>query len=149
MSNILFTNEQIEELKKNKYIKNVTERSITYSNEFKKHFVEEKQKGKGPTQIFIESGFNPYVIGRKRVSRFNDRMIRKMKNNESFEDYRGKNSPGRPKKINEKEMTDKEKIEHLEHENLMLKAENNLLKKMEFLINQKELKNSHQTKDLK
>lgn len=46
-------------------------------------------------------------------------------------------------------MTDKEKIEQLEHENLLLKAENDLLKKMEFLIIQKELKSSHQMKDSK
>lgn len=148
MSKIIFTKEEIEELRKNKYVKNVSEKSITYSDEFKQHFIEERNNGKGPTRIFIESGFNPYVIGSKRIDCFNARMIDKKRNNKSIEDKRKINS-GRRKKEMKKEITDKEKIEQLEHENLMLKAENNLLKKMEFLITQKELKNSHQMKDLK
>lgn len=149
MSKIIFTNEEIEELKKNKYVKHVSEKNITYSDEFKQHFIDEKSKGKGPTRIFIESGFNPYVIGSKRIDGFNTRINNKIKNNESLDDSRGKKSIGRPKKVNNKEMTDKEKIEQLKHENLMLKAENELLKKMEFLITQKELKNYHQMKDFK
>lgn len=148
MSKIIFTKEEIEELRKNKYVKNVSEKSITYSDEFKHHFIDERNNGKGPTRIFIESGFNPYVIGSKRIDCFNARMIDKKRNNKSIEDKRKINS-GRRKKEIKKEMTDKEKIEQLEHENLMLKDENNLLKKMDFLITQKELKNSHQMKDLK
>ena len=149
MSKILFTEEEIQELKKNKFVKNVTEKSITYSDEFKQHFIEEKNNGKGPTRIFIECGFNPYVLGGTRIDHFNMRMMNKIKNKEPFDDNRGKKSTGRPKKTNIKELNDKEKIEQLEHENLILKAENELLKKMEFLITQKELKNSHQTKDFK
>lgn len=149
MSKIIFTKEEIQELKKNKFVKNVTEKSITYSDEFKEHFLKEKKNGKGPTRIFIECGFNPYILGGKRIETFNTRIISKIKNKKVLSDSRGKKSTGRPKKINNKEMTDKEKIEQLEHENLILKAENELLKKMEFLITQKELKNSHQMKDLK
>lgn len=148
MSKIIFNKEEMEELRKNKYVKNVSEKSITYSDEFKQHFIDERNNGKGPTRIFIESGFNPYVIGGKRIECFNTRMIDKKRNNKSIEDKRKINS-GRRKKEIKKDMTDKEKIEQLEHENLLLKAENDLLKKMEFLITQKELKNSHQMKDSK
>ena len=37
MSKKLFTKEEIEILKKNKYIKNVTEKAVTYSTELKKN----------------------------------------------------------------------------------------------------------------
>lgn len=144
-----FSKEEIEELSKNKYVKHVTNKNIFFTKEFKEHFINESNNGKGPTRIFVESGLNPYIIGGNRIKKFAFRIKLKNKNNESFEDNRGKKSTGRPKKINSKELTDKEKIEHLEHENLMLKAENNLLKKIEFLITQKELKNSQQKKDFK
>lgn len=124
-----FNEEQIIELEKNKYVKKVTENSITYSKEFKVHFVNEKSKGKGPTRIFIESGFNPYILGQCRINSFSKRINKTIKNNLSFDDNRGKKSAGRPKKIKEQELTIEEQLDKLKHENLMLKAENELLKK--------------------
>lgn len=52
-----------------------------------------------------------------------------MNKNETLEDNRGKKSTGRTKAEKNKKMTDKEKLEYLEHESLMLKVENDLLKK--------------------
>ena len=40
-----------------------------------------------------------------------------------------KKSTGRPKKTKEEELSIEEQLENLKHENLMLKAENELLKK--------------------
>lgn len=142
-----FTEEQIEELKTNKYVKNITTISISFTKKFKEHFIEETNNGKGPTRIFIESGFNPYILGSSRIKEFSKRIKRKYKNNESLDDNRGKKSTGRPKKSKEKELSPEEQIKHLEQENLMLKAENDLLKKMEFLVNQQQLKKSKQSKD--
>jgi len=45
-------------------------------------------------------------------------------------------------------MSKDEEIEFLKHQNLMLKAENDLLKKMEFLVKQQELKKLAQKKDI-
>lgn len=143
-----FTEEQILELKNNKYVKNVTTKSISYTKEFKEHFIEETNKGKGPTRVFIESGFNPYIIGSERIRSFSKRTKRKHRNNESFDDNRGKKSTGRHKKKKEKELSTEEEIKQLRHENLMLKAENELLKKMGFLVKQKQLKKLGQTKDI-
>lgn len=143
-----FNEEQILELKNNKYVKNVTENSITYSKEFKMHFINERNNGKGPTRIFIESGFNPYILGEYRINCFSKRINKIIKSKLSFEDNRGKKSSGRPKKIKEKELSIEEQFDKLKHENLMLKAENDLLKKMEFMVNQKKLKNLQQKKDI-
>lgn len=64
-----FTKEEIEVLKKNPFVINVNEVRILYSDDFKKHFIEEYRKGVGPTQIFRDAGFDPKVIGGKRIER--------------------------------------------------------------------------------
>lgn len=46
MSKKTFTVEEVELLSKNKYVQSVSEKSITYSNEFKIHFIAESKKGK-------------------------------------------------------------------------------------------------------
>ncbi|MGL5963732.1 MAG: HTH domain-containing protein, partial [Fusobacteriaceae bacterium] len=55
MSKIKFTKTQIEQLSKNKYVIRVSEKAITYSNEFKIHFIAEYEKGKSSRQIFEEA----------------------------------------------------------------------------------------------
>lgn len=46
MSKKTFTVEEVELLSKNKYVQSVSEKSITYSNEFKIHFIAESKKRK-------------------------------------------------------------------------------------------------------
>ena len=49
-----FTSKQVEQLKKNKYVKHVSEKLITYTEEFKEVFIDEYNLGKIPSQILIE-----------------------------------------------------------------------------------------------
>jgi len=58
-----------ETLKKNKYVVDVTDNRIVYSNEFKKHFMSEYLDGKKPTAIFREAGFDTAILGSKRIER--------------------------------------------------------------------------------
>ena len=67
MSKIKFTKTQIEQLSKNKYVLKISEKSITYSNEFKIHFIAEYEKGKNSRQIFEEASFDINIIGVYRV----------------------------------------------------------------------------------
>ncbi len=67
MSKKIFTEEQIETLAQNKYVKNVTNKAITYTDEFKKNFIAENQNGKFPREIFEECGFDVDIIGIDRV----------------------------------------------------------------------------------
>ena len=69
MSKNLFTEYQIKELEKNPNVLRVSERSITYHPDFKMNAVLEYQKGKIPSQIFIEYGFNLELIGKKQPKR--------------------------------------------------------------------------------
>lgn len=67
MSKKLFSSKDIEILSKNKYVKKVSEKGITYSDEFKRLFIAENEKGKFPRDIFEECGFDIDIIGLKRI----------------------------------------------------------------------------------
>ncbi len=69
MSKNLYTEFQIKELEKNPNIISASERSISYSPEFKTTAVKEYKKGKAPSQIFIDQGINLEVIGKKQPKR--------------------------------------------------------------------------------
>ena len=52
MSKLKFSEEDINKLKDNPYILNISEKAITYADEFKEKFLELYNKGKLPTEIF-------------------------------------------------------------------------------------------------
>lgn len=64
-----FTAKELEQLNKNPYVVYAEENRIVYSNKFKALFVREYQLGKTPSQIFSEAGFDPSVLGAKRIER--------------------------------------------------------------------------------
>ena len=118
-----FTPEQVEELRKNKYVKHVSEKAITYTEEFKERFMLEYNSGKLPSQIITEMGFDYNVLGEQRVSTLSARIRKQSLRPEGFKDTRS-DSSGRPRI---KDLTDEEKMERLKQENEILKA------KVEFL----------------
>lgn len=63
------TEEEIEVLRSNPYVLDVNEHRILYSDDFKKLFMKEYQDGKKPTQIFRDAGFDPKMLGSKRIER--------------------------------------------------------------------------------
>lgn len=131
MSNKVFSKEEVDVLARNKYVKHVSEKGITYTDDFKCHFISEYEKGKLPRTIFDEAGFDADVLGKDRIKSASKRW-RVAYNNEGIaglQDTRKENS-GRPR---EKELTLEEKYERLEAQNKLLKAENELLKKLDLL----------------
>lgn len=52
----------------NRYIKSVSERGVTYTDEFKILFIAEYENGKIPSQIFRDAGFDIDIIGTTRVA---------------------------------------------------------------------------------
>jgi len=65
----LLTEQEIEFLKNSPYISDVSATRIIYTNEFKYHFMEEYNSGKGPSQIFREAGLPPEILGSRRIER--------------------------------------------------------------------------------
>ena len=66
MSKITFSKEDIERLNQNPYVKRVSEKSITYADEFKRMFIEEYLRGNTPRTIFIDAGFDVEILGVRR-----------------------------------------------------------------------------------
>ena len=69
MSAKSFTPQEIRLLRRNRYVSDVTDTRIMYSDEFRSHFMQEYNKGKKPTQIFREAGFDTRMLGGKRIER--------------------------------------------------------------------------------
>jgi transposase len=130
MSKKTFTKKEIAILSTNPYVKSVSAKGITYTDEFKHIFMAENGKGKPPRQIFEECGFDIDIIGMYRVGNSAKRWRAAYRENgvSGLRDTRIGNS-GRPR---EKELTLEEKYARLEAQNNLLKAENELLKKIRF-----------------
>lgn len=131
MSKKLFTSEEIKILSQNKYVKKVSNKGITYNDEFKRLFIVEIENGKLPRRIFEENGFDIEILGMNRVNSASKRWRSAFRRNgtSSLQDTR-KFNIGRP---TEKELSLKEKYEKLQAKMLLLEAENELLKKLEML----------------
>lgn len=91
-----FTEEQVKELEQNPNVKHVSDKSITYRQEFKEHFLNEYNKGKLPNQIFIEAGFDIENLGKARIQSASKSWRRQSQRLEGVRDTR-KDSSGRPR----------------------------------------------------
>jgi transposase-like protein len=132
MSKRLFTQEQIALLLQNKNIARASEKTITYSRDFKLAAVKRYKEGLPPSDIFREAGFDLALIGRKtpkwQITKW--RRIVDTKGTAALEkDGRGSHHKGgRPP--NPRHMSEGERLKYLEAENAYLKAENAFLAKL-------------------
>lgn len=131
MSKKIFTDEEVATLSQNKYVKKVSNKGITYTDEFKRIFITENQTGKSPRQIFQEHNFDIDIIGMERIKSSGNRWRSAFRRNgvAELQDSRKFNT-GRPI---EKDLSLQQKYEKLEAKVKLLQAENELLKKLEML----------------
>ncbi|GIN88937.1 hypothetical protein J6TS2_53230 [Heyndrickxia sporothermodurans] len=130
MSKKIFTEKEIKLLSANKYVKSVSSKGITYTDEFKHIFIAEKEKGKFAREIFEKCGFEVEILGVERIRSASKRWQKAYNQNgvSGLHDTRAGNS-GRPR---EKALTLEEKNARLKAQINLLKAENELLKKIRF-----------------
>ncbi|WP_235598345.1 IS3 family transposase [Heyndrickxia sporothermodurans] len=130
MSKKIFSEKEIKLLSANKYVKSVSSKGITYTDEMKHVFIAERKKGKFARDIFEECGFDVEVLGIKRIKSASDRWQKAFNENgiSRLRDTRAENS-GRPR---ERELSLEEKNARLEAQINLLKAENEPLKKDSF-----------------
>ena len=130
MSKKVFTEKEIKQLSTNKYVKSISTKGITYTDEFKHIFITEKEKGNLTRDIFEQCGFDVEVLGMDRVYSASKRWKKAYTMNGiiGLRDTRAENS-GRP---GERDLTMEEKNARLEAQINLLKAENELLKKIRF-----------------
>lgn len=131
-----FTPVQIRLLESNSNVVHVSEKSITYTPEFKLHAVKSYESGYAPMQIFLDAGFDVATIGSKNPK---TSLKRWRKSYETYGeegllmDRRGKASTGRP---SSKELTMEEKLKRAEAKIKLLEMENEFLKKLDALERQ-------------
>lgn len=123
MGKYYFTDEQVELLKKNKYVKNVSNKGITYTLEFKNLFISE-YGSKPIAMIFEEAGLPVSILGRSRIDNCSKRWRKQNNERSSLEDTRECNT-GRPitRDLTPEEIIEKQKlqIETLKQENEFLR----------------------------
>ena len=73
MSKKHFNQNERERLSMNPYVLRVSEKSITYADEFKRLFIDQYPLGRTPREIFEASGFDVEMLGMKRVEQCADR----------------------------------------------------------------------------
>ena len=130
MSKILFTDAQVNKLRKNKWIKKITNKGITYTDEFKYKLVKDCENYKKfPQDVFRECNINPEIVGESRIHNCAYRWRIQFSKTGELKDTRIDND-GRPI---ERELSDKEKLERAEAKIKLLEAENELLKKNELI----------------
>ncbi|TCI50110.1 IS3 family transposase [Exiguobacterium sp. SH1S21] len=128
MSKKLFTSKEINELSTNKYVKSVSPKGITYTDEFKELFMAQTLDGRFPVEIFRDCGFDIEAVGASRINSCKKRWLASYKRDGvmGLRDTRAGNS-GRSK---DKELSTEERYAKLEAENKLLKAEVELLKEI-------------------
>lgn len=129
MSKTIFTKEQIEDLKNNKFVQSVSSKGITYTMEFKHLAVEDFLSGMSSTEVFSKYGFDVNVLGKQRPSSALSRWKKQYQNHGllGLKDSREQN-PGRPL---ERDLSTQEKMERYEAKIKYLEAEVELLKKFD------------------
>lgn len=129
MSKKTFTKEEVKVLSKNKYVKNISKKSITYTSEFRRVFIAESKHEILPRIIFEKYGFDVTILGSKRIQSAASRWKKAYKTVGvlGLDDRRKENS-GRPL---ERELSLEEKYERLQAKNNYLEAEIDLLKKLD------------------
>jgi len=142
MAEKIFTQEEIKELRENRYVKRVSEKSvITYTDEFKEYFMGEYQKGATPTQILRSAGFDTKMLGEDRIKGIRKRYKKMAERPKGLCDTR-KGSSGRQRT---KDLTPEELIQRLRHKIKYLEQENAFLKKIESLEKREKQKQNQKT----
>ena len=138
MSKKQFTDIEREQLSENKYVIKVSNKAITYADEFKQLFIDQYMLGKTPREIFEDNGFDVNVLGIKRVETSAGRWKKAYGKDGlvGLTDSR-KGTSGRPRK---RELTTDEIIAKQEARIELLESQVELLKKLDsterLLVNQ-------------
>ena len=120
-----FTVEQMEKLKQNPYVQEVTEQFVYFSIEFKQRFYSEFMSGKKPRKIIIGMGLDPELLGQSRINGIKQYVLRYAKRDKGFTDIHTSSEIHLPVR-----QTPEEKIRRLEHQLAYTKQELEFVKKI-------------------
>ncbi|GGA51005.1 IS3 family transposase [Paenibacillus physcomitrellae] len=129
MSKKHFNQAERKALSKNLYIAKVSEKSLTYTDEFKRLFIDQYLSGKTPREIFETAGFDVSLIGMTRVEQCADRWKKAYERDGiiGLTDSR-RGASGRPR---QRELTPAEIMAKQEAKIKLLESQIDLLKKFD------------------
>ncbi|MGL5916159.1 MAG: HTH domain-containing protein, partial [Culicoidibacterales bacterium] len=114
-------------LEKNKYVKKVSPKGISYTDEMRMFFIAQKLKNIRPDIIFEMAGFDTLILGSDRVKSANTRWMRNYKKQGALGLKDGRTTAsGRPLK---RILSTEEQILRMEARIKLLEAENLFLKR--------------------
>ncbi len=124
-----FTDEQMDQLRVNHYVKSISKSTIRFTEEFKKYFYQKHSSGMSVRQIFLECGIDPDILGESRVEGFRYTVNKYARREEGFADKRKENHKQPPKTGDD--TTLEGRIKQLEHELAYTRQEVEFLKKLQ------------------
>lgn len=130
MSKRYFTEEQINRLKDHPCIRQISEKAITYSEDFKERAVKAYESGFTSRIIFEKEGLRVQDLGHKRMKSALERWRKMSQREDGFKDTRATKSRGRPRI---RPRTPTEELEYLRDKVEYLEQENEFLKKLKAL----------------
>lgn len=116
-----FTQDELNELRKNPYVVKASMKSIKFPNDFKNFFWNKFIDRQSPRDVFIETGFNLDIINNERIYGFTNNMKRQAIRSEGFTSQRALNS-WRPANV-ARSIEDKVRLQELEIKKLNQKLE--------------------------
>lgn len=131
MSKHPFTNEQIQLLRQNPFTYCVTANRLAFTKEFKEIFYSEYQAGAIPRQILEDHGYDPTILGMRRIWGISCKIRDQYKKYGGF--HEGTISPEITRSSSSAPhmpASEKEELIQLRHEVDYLKQEINFLKKI-------------------
>ncbi len=131
MSRKPFTDEEILLLRQNPYTYSVTTFQLNLTKEFKEIFYSEYQKGELPRKILEDHGYDPAILGERRIWSISGHIREQYKKYGCF--YEGSCTHGKrqpQEQPGDTHASEKEELKQLRHEVDYLKQEVEFLKKI-------------------
>jgi len=92
-----FTPWEREQLVNNPNVSSVTDKTVSFTKEFKKLFWKRMNAGVHAITIFSEAGIDPQILGQKRISGFAKQLRRQIELGLEFQDGRNPSFPPKTK----------------------------------------------------
>lgn len=127
----LFSQEEMDQLSSNKYVKAVYPSTVRFTEEFKQYFLDRRSEGVTSTQIFLECGIDPAVLGESRIDGFRYMVKKQASREEGLADLSKQGRKLKAPGAHPANETDAEKLRRLEHELAYTRQEVEFLKKLQ------------------
>lgn len=125
-----FSKEEIEKLSKNPFTFSVSENMICFTLEFKELFWSYYQSGMQPMAIFTRMGYDPNVLGERRIGNVAHRIRKTIASGKGFDVGCGQGPRPKPRPKNYDEMLPEVAISSINYELKYLRQEVEFLKKL-------------------